>query len=168
MTDLGLLYADTAGNADSVNAKDQVVGVTLPCNIVNPDDSCEGPIYHPFLWENGSMVELQTLLVPGSGITLSCHGCAEAAYNINDSGEIAGQFVLSDGNSRAILLIPCDENHPNVEGCDYSLVNASEAQSSAAPIPTANGSSRRPNLTPSEMTDRVRARNSRFDVLAPK
>jgi len=29
MTDLGLLYADTAGTAYSVNAKDQAVGVTF-------------------------------------------------------------------------------------------------------------------------------------------
>jgi hypothetical protein len=77
------------------------------------------------------MVELQTLLVPGSDISVSCAHCAEAAYNINDSGEIAGQGVLSNGDSRAILLIPCDENHPNVEGCDYSLVDATTA---AAPV----------------------------------
>ena len=171
MTDLGLLYADTSGNADSVNAKDQVVGVTVPCNIVNRDDSCEGPIYHSFLWENGSMVELQTLVIPGSGITLSCAHCGEAAYNINDRGEIAGQAVLSDGNSRAILLIPCDENHPNIEGCDYSLVNAAAVQSGATPNPTANAAATPANLTASE-TDRLRAlpakRNRRFGVLAPK
>jgi uncharacterized membrane protein len=157
MTDLGLLYADTAGNADSVNAKDQVVGVTVPCNIVKSDDSCEGPVYHSFLWEKGSMVELQTLLVPGAGIALSCAHCAEAAYNINDSGEIAGQGVLSNGDSRVILLIPCDENHPNVEGCDYSLVDAAATQA---------------NLTPSEMQNRVRTlptkQNGRFAVSAPK
>ncbi len=167
MTDLGLLHDDTAGNADSVNARDQAVGVTVPCAKVNPDDSCEGPIYHSFLWENGSIVELQTLVVPGSGITLSCAQCGEAAYNINDSGEIAGQAVLSDGNFRVVLLIPCDENHPNVQGCDYSLVNAAAVQSSAAHIPTANAT-----LTPSEMQDRVRAlqtkRNRRSGVPAPK
>jgi len=168
MTDLGLLYADTAGNADSVNAKDQAVGVTVPCAKVNFDDSCEGPVYHSFLWEKGSMVELQTLIVPGSGITLSCAHCGEAAYNINDRGEIAGQGVLSDGNSRAVLLIPCDENHPGIEGCDYSLVNAAAVQSSAAPIPTTNAAATHANLTPSEMKDRTRARNRRFGVLAPK
>jgi probable HAF family extracellular repeat protein len=133
MTDLGLLYADTAGTAYSVNAKDQAVGVTTVCKAVGPDDSCNGPdhpsIFHSFLWENGSIVELQTLLLPGSGITLSCEGCEIGAYNINDRGEITGQGVLANGDSRVVLLIPCDENHDGIEGCDYDLVNAgAEAQ----------------------------------------
>jgi uncharacterized membrane protein len=122
MTDLGLLYADTAGTAYSVNAKDQAVGVTVPCTLVTPDDSCDGPVYHSFLWEQGSIVDLQTLILPGSGITLSgCGGCEAGAYNINDRGEIAGQGVLANGDSRVVLLVPCDENHDGIEGCDYSL-----------------------------------------------
>ena len=71
MTDLGLLYNDTGGTAYSVNEHDQVVGVTTVCTRVNPDDSCHGAVYNPFLWERGSMVDLQTLLLPGSSITLS-------------------------------------------------------------------------------------------------
>jgi probable HAF family extracellular repeat protein len=124
MIDLGLLYDDTAGDAYSLNSKDQVVGVTVPCTSVKPDDSCEGALYHAFLWENGSMVDVQTLLVPGSGITLSgCAFCELGVYNINDRGEIAAQGILSNGDARAILLIPCDEDHADVEGCDYSLVD---------------------------------------------
>jgi uncharacterized membrane protein len=124
MIDLGLLYDDTAGDASSLNSKDQVVGVTVPCTTVNFDDSCDGPLYHAFLWENGSMVDVQTLLVPGSGITLSgCAFCELGTYNINDRGEIAAQGLLSNGDARAILLIPCDEDHADVEGCDYSLVD---------------------------------------------
>jgi probable HAF family extracellular repeat protein len=140
MIDLGLLYADTAGTAYSVNANDQAVGATVPCSKVNIDDSCDGPIYHSFLWENGSIVDLQTLVLPGSGITLSCAHCGEAAYNINDSGEIAGQGVLSNGDSRAILLIPCDENHPNIEGCDYSLVDVA----TSAPLHSAQNAQAQP------------------------
>jgi uncharacterized membrane protein len=160
MTDLGLLYADTAGNAYSVNAKDQAIGVTVPCTKVNLDDSCDGPVYHSFLWENGSMVELQTLVIPGSGITLSCAHCGEAAYNINDRGEIAGQGVLSNGDTRVVLLIPCDEDHPNIAGCDYSLVKAAAVPSSTA--------STAPAATPSEIIDRARARNRKSAVPAPK
>ncbi|HEV2298864.1 MAG TPA: hypothetical protein VGR72_10140 [Candidatus Acidoferrales bacterium] len=157
MTDLGLLYDDTAGTAYSVNVKDQAVGVTVLCAKVNFDDGCDGPIYHSFLWENGSMVELQSLILPGSDITLSCAACEIGAYNINDSGEIVGQGVLSDGNSRVVLLIPCDDNHPNVEGCDYSLVNAAAAKSGAVPIPTANAAA-----------TRSAERNRRFGAVPPK
>jgi probable HAF family extracellular repeat protein len=153
MIDLGLLYDDTAGNAYSVNSNDQAVGVTEPCYLVNPDDSCDGHVYHSFLWENGSLVDLQTLVVPGSDIAVSsCAGCEIGAYNINDRGEIASQGVLSNGDSRVVLLIPCDENHPDVEGCDYSLVDASNtaqpqlAQTVHAGSSLANTS----NLSPSQ------------------
>ena len=138
MTDLGLLYSDTAGTAYSVNAKDQAVGVTVPCTKVNFDDSCDGPVYDSFLWENGSMVDLQTLLLPGSGITLSsCSACEVGAYNINDRGEITGQGVLSNGDSRVVLLIPCDENHAGIEDCDYSLVDAAAAPERPVYVPSA-------------------------------
>jgi hypothetical protein len=45
------------------------------------------------------------------------------AVYINDSGEIASVGAISNGDIRAFVLIPCDENHPGIEGCDYSLVN---------------------------------------------
>jgi len=46
---------------------------------------------------------------------------------IDNRGEIAAVGVLPNGDGRAVLLIPCDENHPGVEGCDYSMVEASAA-----------------------------------------
>ena len=135
MRDLGLLYADTAGTAYSVNARDQVVGVTVECTGVNSDDSCQGAAYHAFLWERGVMVDLQTLLLPGSDITLSTSN-GRGAYNINDRGEIAGEGVLPNGDSRAVLLIPCDGDHVGIRDCDYSLVDATASVERAAlPVP---------------------------------
>ena len=63
------------------------------------------------------MVDLLSLIPPGSGMQF------RVADSINDRGEIAVQGILSNGDYRAILLIPCDENHPGVEGCDYNLVD---------------------------------------------
>jgi hypothetical protein len=91
---------------------------------------CGGNLTHGFLWEDGgAAVDLNTL-VSGADMTLT------TPVYINDRGEIAGDGVLSNGDSHAFVLIPCDENHPGVEGCDYSLVEASPATgASAAPVP---------------------------------
>jgi len=59
--------------------------------------------------------------VPGSGVRfVGGHG----AYNINDRGEIAGEGVLASGDTRAVMLIPCDGNHKGIRGCDFDMVDA--------------------------------------------
>jgi hypothetical protein len=60
------------------------------------------------------MVDLNTLISSNPGIYVYF------AVNINDRGEIAAAGALPNGDMRAMLLIPCDEDHPNIEGCDYS------------------------------------------------
>jgi hypothetical protein len=73
------------------------------------------------------MVDLNTLVPPNSSLQLT-----KGLY-VNDRGEIAARGVFSNGNIHAVLLIPCDENHPGVEGCDYGLVEAGTASVSPAP-----------------------------------
>jgi probable HAF family extracellular repeat protein len=117
MVDLGLLYADTGGAAVSVNARDQVVGHTAPCTHIARDHSCDG-VYHPFLWENGTIVDLQALVRPSSDITLI------DARDINDRGEIAAFGVLPNGDQHAVLLVPdgdCDDD------CNAGLVGHNSA-----------------------------------------
>lgn len=116
MSDLGTLDGIPFSAALSINAKGQIVG-----NV--------GDAVLATLWEGGGpLVDLNTLIPSNPGLTLF------NALSINDRGEIAAQGVLSSGDVHSFVLIPCDENHPGVEGCDYSMVEAS----AAAPIqPTA-------------------------------
>jgi hypothetical protein len=75
------------------------------------------------------MIDLNTLIPPGSGIQVT------HSVTINDSGEISGDGVLPSGDYHAFVLIPCDENHPGVEGCDYSMIDAESAAKQSAARP---------------------------------
>jgi probable HAF family extracellular repeat protein len=159
LIDLGTVGADRCAEAYSINSLGQVVGES---------GDCGGPLpNHGWVWQNsGPVVNLNSLIVPSSPIRFG------HAVFINDRGEISGNGYLPNGDVHAIVLIPCDENHPDIAGCDYSLVDAATVQNSAAPIPTANTAATSANLTPSELQDRTRAlltkRNRRSGVLAPK
>jgi probable HAF family extracellular repeat protein len=124
-TDLGDAPGDCSSAAQAINFSGQVVGNSF---------SCDNGFDRAFLWENGSIVDLNSLIPPGSPIRLV------DAKDINDRGEIAGDGVLPgvDPNNvagggtnpglgvRAFLLIPCDAGHPNVEGCHYSMVDSTD------------------------------------------
>jgi probable HAF family extracellular repeat protein len=142
MTDLGTLGSDPSSEAQSINAQGQVVGVSF-------DSSND---LHGFLWENsGPIVDLNTLVPPGSSVTIT------NAFQINDRGEIAAKGALSTGEGRVVLLIPCDENHPELEGCDYEPAEAVIE----APAPASATV-----LSPAESTirsrSRIEGRNRRF------
>jgi hypothetical protein len=79
------------------------------------------------LWESGAIFDLNNLIQSGSPLYL------QYVETINDRGEIAGQGADSSGNEHAFLLIPCDKNHPGVEGCDYTLADASTATQPGTP-----------------------------------
>ena len=107
--DLGIFTVSGCPSATSVNASGQVAGT----------DYCVGL---PFLSEDGAnIVDLNTLVPSNSGLQLN------EAGQINDRGEIAVNATDASFNNHDVVLIPCDENHPNVAGCDYSLVEASGA-----------------------------------------
>jgi len=62
------------------------------------------------------MVDLNDL-VSGADMTLG------GATGINGRGEITGTGGPANGEVHVFLLIPCDENHPGIEDCDYSMVD---------------------------------------------
>jgi probable HAF family extracellular repeat protein len=151
MTDLGVLGKDTCSIASSINAKTQVVGASSP--------RCDFDNARALLWEDDSLSNLNALVPYHPGLLL------RKAENINDRGEIAGTGVDPSGNEHAFLLIPCDENHPDVEGCDYSLVDATAAadadpaQDPNSPAPTANDT----KLSPIDVMARFRSVRARRD-----
>jgi probable HAF family extracellular repeat protein len=119
-TDVGHLDGDCYSEAWALNRRSQVVGDSFGCGAILQ--------HHAFLWENGSLVDLNSLIPLGSSLEVVF------ANSINDRGEIAGSGVppgVSPADvfnlGHAFLLIPCDDGHPNVEGCDYSLVEATSA-----------------------------------------
>jgi probable HAF family extracellular repeat protein len=114
MTDLGTPDDDPCSDASVINSRGQAVGIS---------SDCHGTVLHSYLWENGGpIVDLQTLVLPGSDLAVGDN------ISINDRGEIVANGLLPNGaGTRAILLIPCDDDHHGMEGCDYSLVDANIA-----------------------------------------
>ena len=142
MTDLGTV-ADPCSRALSINLSGQVVGASSPCG---------GEFTHAFLWEDGGpIIDLNTLVLNGAGLTVS------EGYYINDRGEIAGRGVLPNGDVHAVLLIPCDEDHMDMEGCDYGPVEA-VTEDQVRPVQITPPPAASPaNLSRAEMMTRSRA-----------
>ena len=118
MTDLGTVAGSHSGSeALGINSRRQIVGNLLD----NVGNEIGG-----FLWEDGGpMVDLSTLIPLNPDLQL------DHAFYINDRGEIAVRGVFSNGDIHSFVLIPCDENHRGVEGCDYDLI---DAETSAARV----------------------------------
>jgi probable HAF family extracellular repeat protein len=117
MIDLGLLPGDCGSEALVINAKSQIIGNSTP------DCSSDGAAV---LWENGEApVNLNTLISPASNVNVVF------PVSLNDLGEIAADGILPNGDVHAVILIPCDDIHANVQGCDFSMVDANSAILSA-------------------------------------
>ncbi|MGB9619530.1 MAG: PEP-CTERM sorting domain-containing protein [Armatimonadota bacterium] len=92
-TDLGVLagFGDTSLHA--VNALGHAVGLAIRQTTEN----------HAILYESGSLIDLNSLIDPGSGWVLN------EARDINDKGWIVGAGVSPSGQHHGFLLVPVPE-----------------------------------------------------------
>jgi probable HAF family extracellular repeat protein len=92
MIDLGTLPGDVGSDADGINNLGQVVGGSWDAD---GNDRA-------YLWQNGVMRDLNTLIPPDSPLYL-----IEATGTINDQGQIAGiALQISTGETHAFLAAP--------------------------------------------------------------
>jgi probable HAF family extracellular repeat protein len=148
MTDLGTLTGDCLSEAVAINSKGQVVGYSF---------SCASNTQRSFLWDDGQMIDLDTLIPHSSSLQLL------EGLNINDRGEILGVGVPpgvppnTDLFGHQFLLIPCDRDHSDVEGCqDEGEGIAVATQPSSAPV-TRPSATTQGRLTPGMLAS-LRAR----------
>jgi probable HAF family extracellular repeat protein len=122
MADLGALPGDADSLAFGVNDRGQVVGTSI------------GATLRAFLWQNGVMTDLNTLIKGSTSLDLIF------ANGINSRGEIAGQAfdpsLGPNGEFRAFLAIPCDQGHADFAGCRGGSQGAPVAQNGRAWLPS--------------------------------
>jgi probable HAF family extracellular repeat protein len=142
-TDLGTLDGDCFSEAVAINSSGQVVGYSL---------SCDFRKQRSFLWEDGSMVDLNTLIPPNSDLQLV------QTLAINDRGEIAGDGVppgCADFNvcGHAFVLVPIGDD--DVQGITVGSQNntARVKQNPASVMPDSPAAK--------EMMARIRAQLAR-------
>jgi probable HAF family extracellular repeat protein len=99
LTNLGILPGDFAAFATGINNRGQVVG--------NDFDSSFN-WSHGFIWQNGVMTDLNTLIPADSNLFII------SASNINESGQISGMATVLTGphagNIHAYLATPADKD----------------------------------------------------------
>jgi probable HAF family extracellular repeat protein len=99
LTNLGILPGDFAAFATGINNRGQVVGN-------NFDSSFNWS--HGFIWQNGVMTDLNTLIPADSNLFII------SASNINDHGQISGMATVVSGphmgDIHAYLATPVDED----------------------------------------------------------
>ena len=85
MMDLGTVGIDPCSRGRGINARGQAVGGS---------SDCVSAFLHAFVWNgSGPMLDLNTLIAPGSGLQLT------NAININDRGEILAKSISGWGHA---------------------------------------------------------------------
>jgi probable HAF family extracellular repeat protein len=107
--DLGLLSGGSSACARAINRTGQIVGWS----------QIAAAVQHAFLYENGTMTDLNDLLPAGSGWELT------QAEDINGHGQIVGWGVIG-GNIRAFVMTP-DDDEDGIGNPDDNCPNTANA-----------------------------------------
>lgn len=100
VADLGTLPGDAQSYGVSINNAGQIVGAS--CGVV----TCRA-----FLWQNGGMIDLNTLIPPSSRYLLTGAGA------INDSGVIVGgAYDTTTGDTIGFVAIPTGQSSARTHG----------------------------------------------------
>ncbi|MGO9124475.1 MAG: hypothetical protein ACLP6G_06255 [Terriglobales bacterium] len=126
MKDLGTLPGDFFSSATcchTINDNGQVVGFSFP-----------GPLGsgRAFLWQNGVMTDLNTLIPKDSPWYLL------QGLSINDAGQIVGYGTIN-GNVHAFIATPCDQDHQDrecVENVEGNSTEGRKINEGASVLPT--------------------------------
>ncbi|WP_052807926.1 HYR domain-containing protein [Methyloterricola oryzae] len=120
--DLGTL-GGTFSEAFAINAAGQVVGTATTRG---------DQLKRAFLWDGGAMIDLNTLLAPGNGLTV------EDAFSISDTGLIAGAARLGrlPTQYHAVVLTP-DRTAPQI-ACPRAITTAAQPASLGTAVATDN------------------------------
>jgi len=95
---LGTVGTDTGSIALGINNHGVVVGGSGSITL-------SGSAYaHAFVWQKGTMSDLNTMIPSGSPLTLN------VAYTINQAGVIAGLGTTSTGDTHAFILVPASDS----------------------------------------------------------
>ncbi len=97
MRDLGAVPGEQASIAYAIDERARVVGASGSCFIDNFN-----PV-HAFLWQNGLITDLNTLIPATAGLQLI------VAFGINARGQIVACGLEPSGNVHAVLLTPAHD-----------------------------------------------------------
>jgi probable HAF family extracellular repeat protein len=124
--DLGTVPGDPCSRAYGINSRGQVVGGASSCHA----------FLHAFVWQDGGpMMDLNALIQPETGYQLT------NAVDINNRGEIVANaapigFTPDEEDfGHLALLIPCDDDHADIDGCDYTAVDPATLGASINAVP---------------------------------
>jgi probable HAF family extracellular repeat protein len=116
ISDLGTIGTDLCSVAQDINSRGQAVGWSGVCDY--------SAIPRAFLWDKtGPVVDLNMLIPSASGIYVFFPS------NINDRGEISASGILPNGDTHAVLLIPCGTDDAGCEDDARSNAVSSSSRS---------------------------------------